>query len=188
MARRFVVPPHRDGGQAQFIEAAVRPVEEEDDGVARSMQWALDHLADPLTVTGLARAARMSDRSYLRHFTARNGTSPMRWVISQRVAASLPLLEAFDGTVEEIAACGGVRERRDVPAPLRARHAHLPHGLPPLLRPRRRLTPPPRGPTEPSGPSADRTPHAPRLPARRLGHGLKSSPRLDSCSRFYRAA
>ncbi|WP_328955764.1 helix-turn-helix domain-containing protein [Kitasatospora purpeofusca] len=107
VARRFVVPPHRDGGQAQFIEAAVRPVEEEDDGVARSMQWALDHLADPLTVTGLARAARMSDRSYLRHFTARNGTSPMRWVISQRVAASLPLLEAPDGTVEEIAGAVG---------------------------------------------------------------------------------
>ncbi|MEV6979196.1 helix-turn-helix domain-containing protein [Kitasatospora sp. NPDC093806] len=107
VARRFVVAPHRDGGQAQFIEAAVRPVEEEDDGIGRSMRWALDHLADPLTVTVLARAARMSDRSYLRHFTARNGTSPMRWVISQRVAASLPLLEAPDGTVEEIAAAVG---------------------------------------------------------------------------------
>lgn len=107
VARRFVVPPHRDGGQAQFIEAAVRPVEEEDDGIARSMQWALDHLAEPLTVTQLARAARMSDRSYLRHFTARNGTSPMRWVITQRIAASLPLLEDPDGTVEEIATAVG---------------------------------------------------------------------------------
>ncbi|WP_371498178.1 helix-turn-helix domain-containing protein [Kitasatospora sp. NBC_00374] len=107
VARRFVVPPHRDGGQAQFIEAAVKPVEEEDDGIARSMQWALDHLAVPLTVPLLARAARMSDRSYLRHFTARNGTSPMRWVVTQRIAASLPLLESPDGTVEEIAAAVG---------------------------------------------------------------------------------
>ncbi|MED7948651.1 DJ-1/PfpI family protein [Streptomyces sp. BE303] len=107
VARRFVVPPHRDGGQAQFVEAAVRPVEEGDDGIGRSMQWALDHLASPLTVTLLARAAGMSDRSYLRHFTARNGTSPMRWVISQRVAASLPLLEAPAGTVEEIAVAVG---------------------------------------------------------------------------------
>ncbi|MFI6444944.1 helix-turn-helix domain-containing protein [Kitasatospora sp. NPDC050543] len=107
VARRFVVPPHRDGGQAQFIEAAVLPVEEEDDGVTRSMQWALDHLSSPLTVTMLARAARMSDRSYLRHFTARNGTSPMRWVITQRIAASLPLLESPDGTVEEIATAVG---------------------------------------------------------------------------------
>ncbi|MEY9839630.1 helix-turn-helix domain-containing protein [Streptacidiphilus sp. EB103A] len=107
VARRFVVPPHREGGQAQFIEAAVRPVAGEDDGVARSMAWALDRLAQPLTVPVLARAARMSERSYLRHFTRRNGTSPIRWVIAQRVAASLPLLEAGDGTVEEIATAVG---------------------------------------------------------------------------------
>ncbi|MFH9349209.1 helix-turn-helix domain-containing protein [Kitasatospora sp. NPDC017646] len=107
VARRFVVAPHRDGGQAQFIEAAVRPVEEDEDGVARSMQWALDHLSEPLTVSALARAARMSDRSYLRHFTARNGTSPMRWVVTQRIAAGLALLETPEGTVEEIAAAVG---------------------------------------------------------------------------------
>ncbi|WP_243437731.1 helix-turn-helix domain-containing protein [Streptomyces sp. FH025] len=107
VARRFVVAPHRDGGQAQFIEAAVRPVEEEDDGIARSMRWALDNLSAPLTVTVLARAARMSDRSYLRHFTARNGTSPMRWVVTQRIAASLPLLESPEGSVEEIAVAVG---------------------------------------------------------------------------------
>ncbi|WSJ68166.1 DJ-1/PfpI family protein [Kitasatospora sp. NBC_01302] len=107
VARRFVVPPHRDGGQAQFIQAAVPPVEAAEDGVARSMQWALDHLSAPLSISLLARAARMSDRSYLRHFTARNGTSPMRWVITQRIAASLPLLESLDGTVEEIAAAVG---------------------------------------------------------------------------------
>ncbi|WP_354641455.1 helix-turn-helix domain-containing protein [Kitasatospora camelliae] len=107
VARRFVVPPHRDGGQAQFIEAAVKPVEEEDDGIGRSMRWALDHLAEPLSVPLLARRARMSERSYLRHFTARNGTSPMRWVVTQRIAASLPLLESPDGTVEEIAAAVG---------------------------------------------------------------------------------
>ncbi|WP_407697853.1 helix-turn-helix domain-containing protein [Streptomyces kaniharaensis] len=107
VARRFVVPPHRDGGQAQFIEAAVRPVEEEDDGIARSMQWAMANLSSPLTISALARSARMSDRSYLRHFTARNGTSPMRWVVTQRIAASLPLLESPEGTVEEIAAAVG---------------------------------------------------------------------------------
>ncbi|MCX4747906.1 helix-turn-helix domain-containing protein [Kitasatospora sp. NBC_01287] len=107
VARRFVVPPHRDGGQAQFIEAAVAPVAEEEDGIAASMRWALEHLGSPLTLSLLARAARMSDRSYLRHFTARNGTSPMRWVVTQRIAASLPLLESLDGTVEEIAAAVG---------------------------------------------------------------------------------
>ncbi|MGW3178411.1 helix-turn-helix domain-containing protein [Kitasatospora sp. NPDC001119] len=107
VARRFVVAPHRDGGQAQFVEAAVRPVEEEDDGIALSMRWALDHLSSPLTISQLARAARMSDRSYLRHFTARTGTSPMRWVVTQRIATSLALLESPEGTVEEIAAAVG---------------------------------------------------------------------------------
>ncbi|MEV6103138.1 helix-turn-helix domain-containing protein [Streptomyces sp. NPDC051940] len=107
VARRFVVPPHRDGGQAQFIEAAVAPVGPEEDGVARSMTWALERLREPLTVPGLARVAGMSERSYLRHFTRRNGVSPMRWVISQRVAASLPLLESGEGSVDEIAAAVG---------------------------------------------------------------------------------
>jgi AraC family transcriptional activator FtrA len=107
VARRFVVPPHREGGQAQFIEAAVRPVREDEDGVARSMAWALDRLGEPLTVPALARAARMSERSYLRHFTRRNGTSPIRWVIAQRVAASLPLLESGEAPIDEVAAAVG---------------------------------------------------------------------------------
>ncbi|WP_405386328.1 helix-turn-helix domain-containing protein [Streptomyces sp. NBC_01102] len=107
VARRFVVPPHREGGQAQFIEAAVGEIGSEDDGVTQSMDWALRHLHTPLSVPALARAARMSERSYLRHFARRNGVSPMRWVITQRVAASLPLLESGEGTVDEVAAAVG---------------------------------------------------------------------------------
>jgi AraC family transcriptional activator FtrA len=107
VARRFVVPPHREGGQAQFIEAAVRPVGEEHDGVALSMEWALRRLHQPLTVAALARTACLSERSYLRHFSRRNGVSPMKWVISQRIAASLPLLESGEGTVDEVAAAVG---------------------------------------------------------------------------------
>ncbi|GAB1331857.1 transcriptional regulator FtrA [Streptomyces sennicomposti] len=107
VARRFVVPPHREGGQAQFIEAAVGDVGPDDDGVTRSMNWALRHLRTPLSVSALAQAARMSERSYLRHFARRNGVSPMRWVIAQRVAASLPLLESGEGTVDEISAAVG---------------------------------------------------------------------------------
>ncbi|WP_042366577.1 helix-turn-helix domain-containing protein [Streptacidiphilus neutrinimicus] len=107
VARRFVVPPHRDGGQAQFIEAAVGPLRAEDDGVAHSMAWALERLAQPLTVPELARAARMSQRSYLRHFARRNGTSPMRWVTAQRIAASLPLLEGGVAPIDEVACAVG---------------------------------------------------------------------------------
>ncbi|MFB4281381.1 MULTISPECIES: helix-turn-helix domain-containing protein [unclassified Nonomuraea] len=106
VARRLVVPPHREGGQAQFIEAAVTPVED-DDAVARAMAWALDHLTDPITVAGLAGVAHMSERTFIRHFKRQTGTSPLRWVISQRVAASLPMLESTAAPVEEIGAAVG---------------------------------------------------------------------------------
>lgn len=106
VARRLVIQPHRDGGQAQYIEVPVR-APSEDDGVSRSMAWALEHLAEPITVGALAREARMSERSYLRHFARTNGSAPIRWLIAQRVRASLPLLETSQISVEEIAAAVG---------------------------------------------------------------------------------
>jgi AraC family transcriptional regulator, transcriptional activator FtrA len=106
VARRLVIPPHRDGGQAQFIEAPVPPGGD-DDRVARSMSWALAHLDEPITVPRLARQASMSTRSYLRHFARTSGTSPIRWLIGQRVRASLALLETTDRSVEQIAAAVG---------------------------------------------------------------------------------
>ncbi|WP_320780527.1 helix-turn-helix domain-containing protein [Streptomyces sp. CRN 30] len=106
VARRLVIPPHRDGGQAQYIEAPVA-VPAEHNGVARSMAWALEHLTEPITVKALARQANMSERSYLRHFARVTGSSPIRWLISQRVRASLPLLEASRASVEEVAAAVG---------------------------------------------------------------------------------
>jgi AraC family transcriptional activator FtrA len=106
VARRLVVPPHRDGGQAQFIEA---PVNEklDDDRIERSMTWALNNLRQPVTVDELARRAHMSTRTYLRHFTRCTGTSPIRWLISQRIQASLALLETTNASVEEIASTVG---------------------------------------------------------------------------------
>jgi AraC family transcriptional regulator, transcriptional activator FtrA len=106
VARRLVVPPHRDGGQAQFIQAPVAPVEN-DDAVARAMAWALDHLAEPISVADLAGVAHLSERTFIRHFKRQTGTSPLRWVISQRVAASLPMLESTGAPVEEIGAAVG---------------------------------------------------------------------------------
>ncbi|RQW95776.1 helix-turn-helix domain-containing protein [Micromonospora globispora] len=106
VARRLVIPPHRDGGQAQFIEAPVS-VDPDDARIAASMAWAVTHLAEPMTVETLARQAHMSARSYLRHFARATGTSPIRWLIDQRVRASLSLLETTDAGVEEIAAAVG---------------------------------------------------------------------------------
>jgi AraC family transcriptional activator FtrA len=108
VARRLVIPPHREGGQAQFVEAAVPPgPDPADDPVARAMAWALDHLAEPITVAALARHARLAPRTFIRHFQRQTGTSPLRWVTHQRVMASLPLLE--DGTlpVERVGALVG---------------------------------------------------------------------------------
>ncbi|WP_248961699.1 transcriptional regulator FtrA [Sphaerisporangium perillae] len=106
VARRLVIQPHRDGGQAQFIEAPMT-VTPDDDRVAKSMAWALEHLADPLTVETLARQAHMSTRTYLRHFARSTGTTPIRWLIDQRVRASLVLLETAGTPIEEIAKAVG---------------------------------------------------------------------------------
>ncbi|HEU5355935.1 MAG TPA: transcriptional regulator FtrA [Actinocrinis sp.] len=106
VARRLVLPPHREGGQAQFIEAAVRPIGE-DDAVARSLDWALAHLAEPIAIADLAAIARMSTRSYLRHFARATGTTPLRWLISQRIAAARPLLESTGAPVEQVGAAVG---------------------------------------------------------------------------------
>jgi AraC family transcriptional activator FtrA len=102
IARRLVIPPHRDGGQAQYIEAPMAP-DPEDNQIAKSMTWAMDHLCEPITVQTLARQAAMSSRTYLRHFSQCTGTSPIRWLIHQRVQASLKLLETTNASIEQIA-------------------------------------------------------------------------------------
>ncbi|WP_052852869.1 transcriptional regulator FtrA [Streptomyces avicenniae] len=108
VARRLVVQPHREGGQAQFVEAPV-VADPEDARVARSIDWALAHLAEPVGVAALARHAHLSERSYLRHFTRATGTTPIRWLTAQRVRASLALLETSDAPVERIARAVGFR-------------------------------------------------------------------------------
>ena len=125
VARRLVLPPHRDGGQAQFIEAAVLPVGA-GDGVAGSMAWALENLAVPITVADLARVALMSQRTYLRRFGEMTGTSPLRWLIAQRITAVRELLETVDAPVEEIGAAVGLAD----PAGFR-RHFARAVGAPP---------------------------------------------------------
>ncbi|MFF0230365.1 transcriptional regulator FtrA [Micromonospora sp. NPDC005254] len=106
VARRLVIPPHRDGGQAQFVEAPVT-ADPGDDRIAASIAWALAHLAEPLSIARLAGRAHMSPRTYLRHFTRATGTSPIRWLIDQRVRASLALLEETEAPIEQIAGAVG---------------------------------------------------------------------------------
>ena len=105
VARRIVVAPHRSGGQAQFVD---RPVPHAaDHGLESTRAWALGRLAEPLTVAALARHALMSERSFARRFRAETGTTPLRWLIEQRVAHARRLLEGTDLPVEEVAARSG---------------------------------------------------------------------------------
>jgi AraC family transcriptional regulator, transcriptional activator FtrA len=106
VARRLVVAPHRDGGQAQFIE---QPVAVGGDGsVARTMDWALGRLPARITLDDLAGHAHLSSRSFTRHFRRATGTSPGRWLLDQRIRASLALLEAGELPVEHVGAAVGI--------------------------------------------------------------------------------
>ncbi|MEU4320517.1 GlxA family transcriptional regulator [Nocardia fluminea] len=106
VARRLVIQPHRAGGQAQYIESPMPP-EPGDAPIARSLSWALEHLADPIGVPDLARVAGLSPRTYLRHFVRETGTTPSKWLIAQRIQAALAMLENGDAPIEEIATAAG---------------------------------------------------------------------------------
>ncbi len=106
VARRMVVPPHRDGGQAQFVPVHV---DEADDpaNLASLHEWTLQHLQEPVTVADLAAHALMSPRTFARQFAARTGTTPHQWLIRARLMRAQELLEHSDHSIEQIAAeCG----------------------------------------------------------------------------------
>jgi transcriptional regulator GlxA family with amidase domain len=101
VARRCVVPPFRDGGQAQYIE---RPLPELGSiGTAHARDWALGHLRDPLDLSTLARVAGMSPRTFSRRFTVEAGVSPGKWLVGQRVAQAQRLLESSDLPIDRVA-------------------------------------------------------------------------------------
>jgi transcriptional regulator GlxA family with amidase domain len=105
IARRMVVPPHRDGGQAQYVE---RPLAEPDcDTMQDILAWMAGHLAEPLTVDQLAARALMSARTFARRFVAETGTTPQRWLTGQRILLAQQLLEETGDTVDEVAARAG---------------------------------------------------------------------------------
>jgi len=105
LSRLMVAAPRRDGGQAQFIERSVPSTA--DTSLASTRSWALQRLADPLTVAALARHAHLSDRTFARQFVAETGTTPLRWLVAARVDRARELLETRDWGSDRVAAeCG----------------------------------------------------------------------------------
>ncbi len=106
-ARRTVIAPHRDGGQAQFIDLPVPALAGRNTDLAPTRAWALERLDQPLDVATLAGHALVSPRTFARHFRAETGTTPHRWLLHQRVLQARRLLERSDASVEEVAtSCG----------------------------------------------------------------------------------
>ncbi|MFE6160075.1 GlxA family transcriptional regulator [Streptomyces sp. NPDC056486] len=105
VARRTVVPPHREGGQAQYIR---RPVPEPQlTSTGRAREWAQKRLAEPLTLAELAAQESMSVRTFSRRFREETGLTPMQWLTQRRVDRARELLEETDRTVDRIAAEAG---------------------------------------------------------------------------------
>jgi transcriptional regulator GlxA family with amidase domain len=106
VARRMVVPPHRDGGQAQYVEAPLPPAEQ-----APTLQpllaWMVTALDHPLDVPTLAARAHMSPRTFARRFRAEIGATPHDWLTAQRVLLARRLLEDSDLGVDAVAARAG---------------------------------------------------------------------------------
>jgi transcriptional regulator GlxA family with amidase domain len=92
LARRMVVPPHRDGGQAQYVEAPV-PKTSEAPTLEPLLEWLVEHLGQQLTIEQLATRSHMAVRTFARRFVAETGTTPHDWITGQRVLLARRLLE-----------------------------------------------------------------------------------------------
>lgn len=107
LARRLVIPPHRPGGQAQFITTPM-PAPRAEHPLAELFPWAMGRLDQPITVQDMARQVNTSTRNLLRQFHATTGTTPLRWLMTQRIRRAQELLETTDNSVDAIAAATGM--------------------------------------------------------------------------------
>jgi AraC family transcriptional regulator, transcriptional activator FtrA len=107
VARFLVMPLHRDGGQAQYIETPVPAGGTE--LFSATLSWLREHLDEPLTVRELAARSAMSPRSFARKFVASTGITPYRWLLRERLALARRLLETGDLPVEAIARASGLQ-------------------------------------------------------------------------------
>jgi AraC family transcriptional activator FtrA len=133
VARRMVMPPHREGGQLQY--KTEEPQSAQSLGVV--LDWATEHLADPLTVDDLAARLNVSPRTLARRFEEQLGTAPGQWLLAQRIARTRVLLEETDLPVETIATKVGLSSATN----LRRRFRAAVHTTPSAYRRTYRATP-----------------------------------------------
>ncbi|AXB44703.1 helix-turn-helix domain-containing protein [Amycolatopsis albispora] len=105
-ARRLVVPPHRAGGQAQFVTSPVPATD--DHPLTALLPWVTERLDQPLTVEDLARQANLSSRHLGRQFRAATGTTPLQWLLVQRIRRAQELLETTGDSIDAIASAVGM--------------------------------------------------------------------------------
>jgi len=105
-ARKMLVAPHREGGQAQFIERPV-PVTGSDGRFAQVLDWVTHHLQHEHSLDVLAERAAMSRRNFTRHFRQATGTSFKQWLLNQRLAQAQRMLETSEAPIEMIAQQAG---------------------------------------------------------------------------------
>jgi transcriptional regulator GlxA family with amidase domain len=134
----MVVPPHRTGGQAQYVETPLPPPGRAD-GLGPVLQWALARLDRPLTTADLAARAGLTGRTLIRRFHAETGTTPLQWLLAQRVIRARELLEGTDLSIDLVAEKCGLgtapnlrthfaRELGVTPSEYRRAHRHVPAG------------------------------------------------------------
>jgi transcriptional regulator GlxA family with amidase domain len=107
VARDLVVPLHRPGGQAQYIEAPMPPAAS-CDLFGDTLAWLREHLAEPVAVSDLAERAAMSPRTFARRFLASTGATPLQWILAERIRLARRLLETTGLPVDAIARKSGL--------------------------------------------------------------------------------
>lgn len=106
VARRMVMPAHRIGGQSQYVD--LNMPDTDDDSLGPLLQWAGTRLDQPLTVDELARRAGMSSRTFARRFHAAIGTTPLQWLLNQRLIRARRLLESTDLSIDQVGEHSGL--------------------------------------------------------------------------------
>ncbi|GCE08968.1 helix-turn-helix domain-containing protein [Dictyobacter aurantiacus] len=109
VVRRMVVPPHRDGSQAQYIQTPLLSIREQHEPFGATLEWITANLQEDITVEQMAARAAMSPRTFARRFQATIGTTPYQWLLQQRIALAQRQLETTNKTIERIAACCGFK-------------------------------------------------------------------------------